>query len=115
MDGMTGSNAKATLTILRDIGVYFTSEQNYWANAGGVDIKPVIRAGEYATLYRGLGEDAEIKEIKFQHERKEVDVRLFFFSLEKDKTFYLVATRQTHYDTSKGDFRKKNQKSKGGF
>lgn len=29
MDGMGGANAKATLTVLRDVGIYFTDKANY--------------------------------------------------------------------------------------
>ncbi|MSU55301.1 MAG: hypothetical protein EXS46_02055 [Candidatus Taylorbacteria bacterium] len=107
MDGMNPNNAKVVLTTLRDVGIYFTSEDNYSANSGKAEIKKVTCDGEYKTLFRGLGEDAEIKEIKYVHHNKSIDVRLFYFSLVKDKTFYLIATRESHYDTDKGDFRKK--------
>lgn len=104
MDEMNPKNAKVVLTTLRDVGVHFTSEENYSVNSGKAEIKKIICAGDYRGLFRGLGEDAEIKEIKCTHPSKGVDVRLFYFSLERDKTFYLVATRETHYDTDKGNY-----------
>jgi len=107
MNGMTGDNAKATLMILRDVGIYYTSEENYWSKASNVEIKPVARGGDYTVFYRGLAEDSELKEIKYKHLRKSIDIRLFFFTLERERTFYLVAARQDHVDTSKGNFRKK--------
>jgi len=108
MDGMTGDNAKATLMILRDVGVHYTDADNFWHKAAsGIEIKPVLRAGDYTSLFRGLAEDSELKEIKYQHPRKAIDIRLFYFTLEKERTFYLVAARETHIDTSKGRFRGK--------
>ncbi len=108
MDGMTGYNAKATLMILRDVGVYYTSAENFWSKTS-IQTKPIIREGDYRFLYKGLAEDSELKEIKYQHARKGVDIRLFFFTLEKERTFYLVAAKQDHIDTSKGGFRRRNR------
>jgi hypothetical protein len=112
MNGMTGPNAKATLQILRDVGVHYTDEENYWSNSDGIEIKPIIRDGDYLDLYRGLPDDSEIKEIKYQREKKDIDIRLFFFTLEKERTFYLVATKEQHIDTSKGNYRTKARKSR---
>ncbi len=109
IDGMNAENAKATLLILRDVGIYYTSEADYWSKASGIQINPIVRDGDYIDLYRGLAEDSEIKEIKYQHHRKSIDIRLFFFTLERERTFYLIAARETHIDTSKGDFRRKSR------
>lgn len=112
MDGMNPKNAKVALTTLRDVGIHFTSEENYSANAGKAEIKRIVCDGDYRGLFRGLGEDAEIKEIKCTHPSKGIDVRLFYFSLERNKTFYLIATRETHYDTDKGDFRHREMRKR---
>lgn len=110
MDSMTPVNAKATLKTIRDVGVHYTSKDNYSSNARGVEMKTISRGGDYLTLYRGLPDDSEIREIKCKHPGKEIDIRLFFFTLEKERTFYLVAAKQTHIDTSKGDYRKRLEK-----
>ena len=110
IDGIDPDYAKAALTTLRDVGVYFTSEDAYAKQSIHSEIKYVNNDGDYGRLFKGMG-DAEIKEIKFQNQKKKVDGRLFFFTLEKERTFYLVAVRQNHYDTEKGDFREKVRKS----
>ena len=112
MDGMHPENAKAALKIIRDIGIYFTSEKNYFAKSGRAEIKPVICGGHYKELCNGLGPDDEVKEIKLDDKKNRISVRLFYFTLEKDKTFYLIAARETHYDTSKGYSSKKKGRFK---
>jgi hypothetical protein len=107
MDSMSGQNARATLKVFKDVGLYYTDEKNYWSKAGPIEIKHIVRGGDYGDLYRNLSEDTELKEIKYKHDRKEIDIRLFFFTLEVERTFYLVAARHDHIDTGKGGFRRK--------
>ena len=112
MDGMDSDNAKATLIVLRDVGIYFTSEANYQSKAGtGVEIKHVARDGNYAALYKGLVEE-DIYEIKLKRSQKEkeIDIRVFYFTLEPEKIFYIVAAKHTHIDTSKGKYKGKEKK-----
>jgi hypothetical protein len=110
IDGINPHNGKAILTIVRDIGIYFTNEENFTKKSSkDIEIKHVINGGDYKKLYRGLYEDEEVREIKYKHSYPkkgiEIDVRLFFCSLEKEKTFYIIAVRESHYDTSKSIYK----------
>ncbi|KKU50249.1 MAG: hypothetical protein UX71_C0002G0220 [Parcubacteria group bacterium GW2011_GWA1_47_10] len=110
IDGMTLENSQAALHVMRDVGVHFTNKTNFLSNTSHTEIKPIKRDGEYKDLYRGLYEDEEVHEIKFIHEKKKQDVRMFFSLLEKEKIFFVIAVRGTHYDTSKGSWQKKHKK-----
>lgn len=116
MNSMNGDCAKATLTILRDVGVFYISKDNYQKNEGnGVSIEHVIRDGDYKAVYQGLEDDVEVKEIKHKDDRKDVDLRIFFYTIEAERIFYLIAARHSHYDTSKGSYdHKKKKKSRLG-
>lgn len=57
---------------------------------------PVHREGEYNKLYRGLSNDIDLKEIKLQE-----NARIFYFDIEPERTFYVVAITQNHLDTDK--------------
>ncbi|TSC67708.1 MAG: hypothetical protein CEO19_91 [Parcubacteria group bacterium Gr01-1014_73] len=61
-----------------------------------VDRIPVRGEGEYKKLYNGLGDDIEIKEIKLQQK-----ARIFYFDIEPERTFYVVAITQNHLETAK--------------
>lgn len=104
IDGMNRDNSAAGLKIVRDVGIYFTNQNNFQLKSKHVQqIKPVIRDGDYAALYKGLGIDEDIKEIVYTKNQKgkEVDIRLFFHAIEPEKTFYVIALRESHIDTSK--------------
>lgn len=118
IDGMNDIHTKETLKTLRDIGIYFTSESAYGEHSQLYsEIKYINNdGGEYGRLFKGLGDyDAEVKEIKIVESGKELDMRIFFYALEKVRTFYLIAVRQTHYDTTKGNFRGKTKKRNKSF
>lgn len=105
IDEMTPVNAKATLKILRDAGIYFIDAENFTRQADRkVEIKNIENTGDYSILYQGMI-DEEIKEIKFIHVNKEVNIRIFFFTLEKERIFYMIGARQDHYDSSKSLYR----------
>jgi hypothetical protein len=105
---MDANNAKAALMILRDVGIYFSSYENYAKYSGSAEVKRIMNDGDYSALYRGCDADEEIKEIKLVKEKKNVNVRLFYFTIESSKMFYLVAVRHTHIDTTKGNYQKKH-------
>ena len=92
------------MKVVRDIGVHFTNEGGLLSNTRHInEIKHVMNQGDYCRLYRGLSDDIEIKEIKCRredrrHPEREVDFRLFFYTLEDKRTFYILAIRQSHYD-----------------
>ena len=100
-------NGKAALTVLRDVGIFYSSKTNFTTKEGnGVQIIPIDNDGEYTVLYKGLDEASifEIKLKKQQKNKEEVDLRVFYYTIEPDKTFYVVAVKSSkHYDTDKGD------------
>lgn len=98
IDGMNKDNAQATLKVLRDVGVYFKNDDSFQRNRADTEIKFVIDDGEYADLFKGC-RDEEIREIKLAKPDKSIDVRVFFFTIER--MFYVIAARATHYDTTK--------------
>lgn len=104
IDGLKKTNAAAVLKIIRDIGVYFTDESNLLANASCIDeILTIVRRGDYLQICKGLEEDIQVKEIKYAHQNRrqpenDVDIRLFFYTLESERTFYVLAVRQDHYN-----------------
>lgn len=114
INGMDSINAHAALVVLRDVGIYYSDEENYRKNSTQpVVIKYIAPDGEYSVLYKGLV-DEDVYEIKLVKEQKEkqVDIRLFYTTLESEKIFYVIAARHTHYDTSKGDYERKAKHKK---
>ena len=89
-----GNKAKKAIETFKAIGTKIRSEadfQRYY-----VDRIPVRREGEYKKLYRGLRDDIDLKEIKLQQ-----DARIFYFDIEPERTFYVVAITQNHLETYK--------------
>ena len=113
--GMDGKNAKAALMILRDVGIYFTSSENFSMNSGMAEIKLVFNSGDYSALYHGCHQDEEIKEIKLSKKEKGIDIRVFYFTIESKKMFYVVAAKHTHIDTEKGNKNNKVQARKKAY
>ena len=52
--------------------------------------------GEYKKLFKGLEDDIELKEIKLQQ-----SARVFYFDIEPERTFYVVAITDNHLETDK--------------
>lgn len=61
-----------------------------------MDRIPVRCDGEYKKLYRDIAEGIELKEIKLQQR-----ARIFYFDIEPERTFYVVAITENHLETDK--------------
>lgn len=110
--GIGLENAKAALTIFRDVGVHFSSVKEFLSNeTSNVEVKNVVRDGAYMTLFSSLG-DEEVKEIKLVERHKNIDLRIFFFSLDTNKTFYVLALKEDHLDTDKGTYNQQSKREK---
>jgi len=110
IESMNGDNAKATLDVLRDVGLNFSGINAYKSCAkSGVEVKHVNNDGDYTNLYRGIDDD--VKEIKYVNKNKNADIRIFFCTLEKERLFYIIAARCTHIDTSKGSNVRRSRKN----
>jgi hypothetical protein len=109
LDEIKKENAKRTLKILRDIGVYFTDEFNFSKNTDpDIQIRAVHNNGGYTDLFRGLDQQFHdsVREIVCdKHDyasRSEIKLRIFYTTLENANKFYVIAIRDNaHYDTDK--------------
>lgn len=91
---LDSNKARRAIEIFKRIGTKICCEADF--QRFSVERIPVRREGEYKKLYRGLSEDIDLKEIKLQQ-----DARIFYFDLEPERTFYVVAVTQNHLDTDK--------------
>jgi len=91
---LSSNKARKTIDILKTIGMKIHSVADFKIN--NIDRLPVHRNGEYKMLYNGLSKDIELKEIKLQQK-----ARMFYFDIEDQRTFYVVAIRENHLETDK--------------
>lgn len=91
---LNSNKARKAVETFKTIGTKIRSEADFQRHY--VDRIPVRREGEYKKLYRGLGDDIDLKEIKLQQ-----DARIFYFDIEDKRTFYVVAITQNHLETRK--------------
>jgi hypothetical protein len=91
---LTSNKARKALETFKTIGTKIHSEADF--QRYHVDRIPVRREGDYRKLYRRLGDDIDLKEIKLQD-----GARIFYFDIEDKRTFYVVAITQNHLETDK--------------
>ena len=91
---LNSNKARKAVETFKTIGTKIRSEADFQRNY--VDRIPVRHEGEYKKLYRGLGDDIDLKEIKLQQ-----DSRIYYFDIEDKRTFYVVAITQNHLETDK--------------
>lgn len=90
-----GNNkAKKAIETLKTVGTKIRSTADYQRHS--VDRIPVRCEGEYKKLFKGLEDDIELKEIKLQQ-----SARVFYFDIEPERTFYVVAITDNHLETDK--------------
>lgn len=90
---LNSNKARKAVETFKTVGTKIRSEADFQKHY--VDRIPVRREGEYKKLYRGLGDDIDLKEIKLQQ-----DARIFYFDIEPERTFYVVAITQNHLETT---------------
>jgi len=91
---LNSNKARKAIEILKTIGTKIRSTADYQRYS--VDRLSVFNKGEYKKLYNGLAEDEELKEVKLQQE-----ARIFYFDIEPERTFYVVAITQNHLEINK--------------
>jgi hypothetical protein len=89
---LNGNKAKKAIETLKTIGTKIRSTADYQRYSVGRI--PVRCEGEYKKLFNGLPQDVDLKELKLQQ-----DARIFYFDIEPDRTFYVVAITQNHLET----------------
>lgn len=88
------NKARKAIQVLKTIGMKIRSGADFQRNS--IDRIPVQYKGDYKKLFNGLAADIELKEIKLQQ-----DARIFYFDIEPERTFYVVAITQNHLETDK--------------
>lgn len=91
---LDSNKGRKAVDILKKVGTKIHSEADYQRNF--IDRIPVRREGEYKKLYNGLGDDIDLKEIKLQQ-----NARIFYFDIEPERKFYVIAITQNHLETDK--------------
>lgn len=91
---LNNNKAKRAIETLKTIGTKVRSTADYQRHS--VDRIPVRCEGEYKKLFKGLEDDIELKEIKLQQ-----SARVFYFDIEPERTFYIVAITDNHLETDK--------------
>lgn len=91
---LNGNKAKKAIETLKTVGTKIRSTADYQKHS--VDRIPVRYEGEYKKLFNGLRDDIELKEIKLQQ-----SARVFYFDIEPERTFYVVAITENHLETDK--------------
>ena len=101
MREMEKSNAAALLLVIRAVGMHYKAEHQP-PPLERMEFKPVFNDGDYCELYRSLDQE-EVKEIKYTHPSKNIDLRLFYFTVPSKRMFYIIAAKSAqHIDTDKG-------------
>jgi hypothetical protein len=91
---LNSNKARKALEIFKTVGIKIYSRADLQRNY--IDQIPVRREGDYMKLYNGLDDDIDLKEIKLQQ-----DARIFYFDIETERTFYIIAITQNHFETDK--------------
>ena len=89
-----GNKGRKAVETLKDIGTKVFDVTDFQRHS--IDRIPVSYAGEYKKLFKGLSADVEIKEAKLQQ-----NARIFYFDIEPEKTLYVVAIKENHFETDK--------------
>jgi hypothetical protein len=89
---LTSNKARKAVETLKTVGTKIRSQADFQRNS--IDRIPVRYAGEYKKLFNGLSADIELKELKLQQ-----SARIFYFDIEPERTFYVVAITENHLET----------------
>lgn len=91
---LSRNKAKKAIKTLLTIGTKIRSQADFQRNY--IERIPVRYEGAYKKLFNGLkSPDIELKELKLQQ-----DARIFYFDIEPERTFYVVAITENHLETN---------------
>jgi len=91
---LSSNKARKALETFKAVGTKIRSAVDFQRHH--IDQIPVRGEGEYKKLYNGLSGDIELKEIKLQQA-----ARIFYFDIELERKFYVVAITENHFETKK--------------
>ncbi len=94
IEGLGKNKGKKALSILRDIGTKVYTRADFKRN--NITNDPVANAGEYKKIFSGLPTETELRELRLQGTG-----RIFYFDIESDRTMFVVAVRENHFETKK--------------
>lgn len=104
------NNAQGAVSIIKDVGLNF---RNHGGLQDKFTIKPVHNSPPYGEFYRKLPkeiiEGEEVKEIIYTHEKKEIDLRIFYYAITDapHPVFYLLAISDVHENLDHRTFESK--------
>jgi hypothetical protein len=87
------NKAKKAIEVLKTVGTKIKNQADFQRNY--FDRIPIADKGEYKKLYNGLSADIQLREIKLQQ-----SARIFYFDIEPERTFYVVAITENHFETN---------------
>lgn len=90
---LTSNKAKRAIETLKTVGTKIHSQADFQRHS--IDRIPVRCEGAYKPLFNGLSADIELKELKLQQK-----ARIFYFDIEPERTFYVVAITENHLETN---------------
>lgn len=94
LDLITSNKARKAIQTFKIVGTKVRVRSDFQRNS--IDLIPVEYKGEYKKLYSGLSDDIQLREIKLQQ-----DARVFYFDIEPERIFYVVAITENHLETGK--------------
>jgi hypothetical protein len=89
---LNSNKARRALETLKAIGTKIRSSADFQRHH--IDQISVRGEGAYRRLYNGLANDIQLREIKLQQ-----DARIFYFDIEPQRTLYVVAITENHFET----------------
>ena len=94
ISSLSSNKARKAIETLKIIGTKIRCVADFQRKY--IDRIPVRREGGYLELYNKLPDEIDLKEIKLQQ-----DARIFYFDIEPEKMFYVVAITENHLETDK--------------
>lgn len=97
--GLSKENAKSVVNIIKDIGINFKKHAGINPRC---QISQIVNAPPYQDYYKGLPQEIidgqEVREIKYEDDRREVWLRIYYYSIDSTpiSVFYLIAISDKH-------------------
>ncbi len=91
---LSKNKGKKALSILKEIGTKVFARADFQRH--NIRTDGIANSGEYKKLYSKIAPDIEIRELFLQDTG-----RIFYFDIEPERTLYVVAIRENHFETDK--------------
>lgn len=94
IDILGKNKGNRALSILREIGTKVYTRADFQRN--NIRNERVDNSGDYKKLYNKIDQGIEIRELFLQNTG-----RIFYFDIEPERTLYVVAITENHYEVDK--------------